>query len=351
MTEKTHAYAAHAAKAPLKAFSFTRRAPGPNDVVIDIAFCGICHSDVHQVRDEWGKGTFPMVPGHEIVGSVVAVGDKVQKFKVKDQVGVGCMVDSCKKCRACSDHEEQFCLDGATMTYGSEDKHGEGPTYGGYSTRIVVTEDFVLRLPQNLDLAATAPLLCAGITTYSPLSRFGVTKGQKVAVLGLGGLGHMGVKIARAMGAHVTVLTHSEHKREDAKRLGANEVVVTRDPDALAPLAETFDFILDTVSAKHDYQMYLGLLRYGGAMVLVGLPDAPSEFHAGSLVPKRRILAGSLIGGIKETQEMLDFCSEHNIVSDIELIGASSINDAMDRMVRGEVKYRFVLDCASLAQA
>ncbi len=343
----TPAYAVADAKSPLAPWTITRRPPGPHDVQIEIRYCGVCHSDIHQARGEWGGGIFPMVPGHEIVGHVGAVGDAVTRFKVGDRVGVGCFVDSCRECAACKDGEEQFCSEGMTATYNSLERGTRQPTYGGYSTRIVVNQDYVLRVPDSIPLDRAAPLLCAGITTYSPLRTFGVKAGDKIAVVGLGGLGHMGVKIARAMGAHVTVLSTSPSKRDDALKLGADEFAATADPQTFKNLAGRFDFILDTVSAPHDYNAYLGLLRRDGTMILVGLPDQPTPLSAGPLIMRRRRLAGSLIGGIRETQEMLDFCAEHGVASDIELIPIDKINEAYTRMIKGDVRYRFVIDCTS----
>jgi alcohol dehydrogenase (NADP+) len=344
---QSYGYAALRAKEPLAPYTFTRREPGPTDVVIEIAYSGVCHSDLHQVRDEWGAAIFPLVPGHEIVGRVTAVGNAVTKFAVGDLAGVGCMVDSCRTCASCRDGEEQFCSGPATFTYASMHKDGT-PTQGGYSDKIVVDEAFTLKISPKLDLAATAPLLCAGVTTYSPLRRWKVGPGQKVGVVGLGGLGHMAVKFARAFGAHVVLFTTSLAKKDDALRLGAHEVVVTKDPAALAAHAGTFDFILDTVSAQHDIDAFLGLLKRGGNMTLVGAPEEPSPVAAFSLIFKRASLAGSLIGGIAETQEMLDYCAEHGITSDIELIPMASINDAYERMLKSDVKYRFVIDMATL---
>ena len=343
----TSAYAVTEAKAPLTPWTIERRAPGPHEVQIEIRYCGVCHSDVHQVRGEWGGGIFPMVPGHEIVGEVGAVGSAVTKFKPGDRVGVGCFVDSCRECTPCKDGEEQYCSGGMTATYNSLERGTKQPTYGGYSTRIVVNEDYVLRVPDSIPLDRAAPLLCAGITTYSPLRTFGVKAGDKVAVVGLGGLGHMGVKIARAMGAHVTVLSTSPSKRDDALKLGADDFAATGDKQTFKKLAGSFDFILDTVSAAHDYNAYLGLLRHDGTMILVGMPDQPVPLGAGALIMGRKRLVGSLIGGIRETQEMLDFCAEHDIASDIELIPIEKINEAYERMIKGDVRYRFVIDCAS----
>lgn len=345
---KTKGFAAPAANVPLTPFSFERRELRENDVHIEIQFCGVCHSDVHQVRDEWGRGMFPMVPGHEIVGKVIAVGSKVNKFKVGDLAGVGCMVDACLHCGSCKEGLEQFCENGFVGTYNGKEKDGS-PTFGGYSNSIVVREEFCLSIPRNLNLAAVAPLLCAGITTYSPLRHWKVTKGQKVGVVGLGGLGHMAVKLANAMGAHVTVFTTSASKVEDAKRLGAHEVIISKDLEQMKKHANMFDFILDTVSAPHDYNLYLSLLHRDGSMVLVGLPDKPPTLQAGALIMGRRKLGGSLIGGIAETQEMLDFCGKHNIVSDIEMIPIQNINEAYERMIKSDVKYRFVIDMKSLA--
>ncbi|MEJ0009819.1 MAG: NAD(P)-dependent alcohol dehydrogenase [Alphaproteobacteria bacterium] len=347
----THAraFAAPAAKAPLKPWTFERREIGPNDVAIKIAYCGVCHSDLHQVKDEWGNATFPMVPGHEIVGHVTAVGAKVKKFKEGDTVGVGCMVDSCRVCDSCKEHLEQYCENGMSGTYNGTEQDRKTPTYGGYSDHIVTSQDFVLSIPKNLDLAAAAPLLCAGITTYSPLRHWNVGKGQKVGIVGLGGLGHMGVKFASAFGAETWMITTSPKKREDAKKLGAKDIVVSTDEADMAKHAGTFDFILSTISAKYDIGAYLNLLKRDGKMVVVGAPDKPSDLMTFSLIMGRKTLAGSLIGGIKETQEMLDFCGKHNIVSEIELIPIQKINEAYERMLKSDVRYRFVIDNASLA--
>ncbi|HYW52056.1 MAG TPA: NAD(P)-dependent alcohol dehydrogenase [Gemmatimonadaceae bacterium] len=340
-------YAAQQAKAPLAPFAFERRTPGPNDVQIEIAYCGVCHSDLHQARDEWGGAIFPMVPGHEIVGTVTAVGSDVKKFKVGDRAGVGCMVRSCGTCANCADDEEQYCTKGCTFSYNSMDVDGT-PTYGGYADNYVVDEKFALTIPASLDLAAAAPLLCAGITTYSPLRHWNVTAGQKVGVVGLGGLGHMALKFAKAFGAHVVQFTTSASKVDDAKRLGADEVVMSNDPAQMNAHAGSFDFILDTVSAPHDIMALLGLLKRDGTMTLVGVPDKPPVVHPFPLIMGRRSLAGSLIGGIAETQEMLDFCGEHGIVSDIEMIAMKDINEAYERMLKGDVKYRFVIDLKTL---
>ena len=342
----TKGYAAYAADQPLKPFSFERRDPTPTDVQIEILFCGVCHSDLHIARNEWDGTTYPCVPGHEIVGRVVKIGRDVKKLKEGEFAAVGCLVDSCRSCPDCEKGLEQYC-DGAVFTYNSKDKHTGGVTYGGYSKTIVVHEDFVLRLSSRLDPAAAAPLLCAGITTYSPLRHWKI-RGGKVGIIGLGGLGHMGVKFANAFGAHVVLFTTSPGKTADAKRLGAHEVVLSRDEDAMAEHASSFDFILDTVSAAHELDTYLNLLKRDGTMTLVGLPPKPESANPFSLVARRRSLAGSLIGGIPETQEMLDFCAERSIVCDIEKIPMAKINEAYDRMLKSDVKYRFVIDMATL---
>ena len=345
---KSQGFAALTAKAALAQFSFERREPGPQDVQIDIEYCGVCHSDLHTARDEWHMTQFPCVPGHEIVGHVVAVGAEVTSFKVGDLAGVGCMVGSCKHCASCDEGLEQYCENGFVGTYNGPLFGGEN-TFGGYSDNIVVRQDFVLHIAPGQNLAAVAPLLCAGITTYSPLKHWTVGPGQKVGIVGLGGLGHMGVKIAHAMGAHVVLFTTSPGKSADALRLGADEVVVSRNADEMAKHANSFDFILNTVAAPHDLDAFTGLLKRDGTMTLVGAPaephPSPSVFN---LVFKRRAIAGSLIGGIAETQEMLDFCAEHGIVADIEMIAIQDINEAYERMLKGDVKYRFVIDIASL---
>ena len=348
---KTKSYAASAATTPLAPFSFDRRDPGERDVQIEILFCGVCHSDVHTVRNEWHSTPYPCVPGHEIIGRVMKVGAKVENFKAGDIAGVGCLVDSCRICESCKEGLEQFCEEDAIFTYNSPDKHSGGLTYGGYSESIVVDEAFVLQVPGNLDLAATAPLFCAGITTYSPLRHHGVTKGQKVGVVGLGGLGHMGVKLAKAMGAHVVVFTTSLNKVEDALRLGADEVVHSKDEGAMKKRLNSFHFILDTVAANHDINAYLVLLKRDGNLTQVGVPSEPLAVDVSNLIFGRRNFSGSLIGGLKETQEMLNFCGEHNITSDIELIPIQQINEAYDRLVKSDVKYRFVIDMASLKQS
>jgi alcohol dehydrogenase (NADP+) len=346
---KAKAYAAASAKSPLVSVTIPRRDPGENDVQIEILFCGICHSDFHQVRNEWSAmpTVYPCVPGHEIVGRVTKVGSAVTKFKPGDIAAVGCLVDSDGNCPECQADLEQFCPN-MTLTYNSPDVHLGGVTYGGYSESIVVKEHFVLRVPSNLNLAAAAPLLCAGITTYSPMRHWGVTKGKKVGVVGLGGLGHMAIKFAHALGAHVVVFTTSPNKKEDALRLGADEVVVSRDTDQMRKHLNSFDFILDAVSAEHDINAYLQLLRRDGNMTLVGAPDKPHAVAAFSLIFKRRSLSGSPIGGIAETQEMLDFCGKNNITADVEVIPIQKVNEAYERLSRADVKYRFSIDMASL---
>ena len=348
-----NAYAAHSADTPFEPFSIERRDPNPNDVVISILFCGVCHSDLHTARGEWGGTRYPCVPGHEIVGRVIAVGGAVTKFKQGDLVGVGCMVDSCQSCEPCREGLEQFCDNGFTGTYNGPAQGTGENTYGGYSDRIVVREEFVLaiRHPEK-DLAAVAPLLCAGITTWSPLRHWKVGPGQKVGVVGIGGLGHMGIKLARALGAHVVAFTTSPSKVEDAKALGAHEVVVSRNADEMQAHAGSFHFILNTVAAPHDLDPFLALLKRDGTMTLVGVPAEPHPSPSvGLLVMKRKSVAGSLIGGIAETQEMLDFCAEHGILSDIEMIPMQAIEEAYERMSRSDVKYRFVIDMASMTKA
>ncbi len=346
---QTRAYAAHAADQPLAPFGFERRQPRPDDVAIEILYCGVCHSDLHFARNDWGMTRFPLVPGHEIVGRVTAVGDEVSRFRVGDLVGVGCMVDSCRHCQPCRDGVEQFCLEGFTMTYGSDDRQDGSFTQGGYADQIVVSEPFVLRMPEGIDLASAAPILCAGITTYSPLRHYGVEAGHRVGVIGMGGLGHMGVKLAKALGAEVTVFTRSEAKVEEARRHGADHVVVSTDAAQMDAVAERFDFMLDTVPVQHDLNPYLAALKYDGTHILVGLLDPIEPAIEGfNLVFKRRVLAGSLIGGIEETQELLDFCAEHDIRCDIETIDIQDINTAFERMEKGDVRYRFVIDMASL---
>jgi alcohol dehydrogenase (NADP+) len=344
----TRAYSARSETSPMAPFTLQRRAPGPRDIQIEILYCGVCHSDLHQARNEWRGTIYPCVPGHEIVGRVVKAGGEVKKFKEGDIAAVGCMVDSCRECPSCQRGYEQYCEKGAVLTYNSEDRHTGEITYGGYSESIVVDEAFALRVPSNLDLAATAPLLCAGITTYSPLRHWNVSRGQKVGVVGLGGLGHMAVKFANAFGANVVLFTTSPNKAEDAKRLGANEVVVSKNEDEMKKHLNSFDFILDTVSANHDLNAYLELLKLDGTLTLVGAPENPLPVEVFPLLTKRRRLAGSAIGGIQETQEMLNFCGEHGITSEIELIPIQQINQAYERLLRSDVKYRFVIDMASL---
>ncbi|OQW74074.1 MAG: hydroxyacid dehydrogenase [Proteobacteria bacterium ST_bin11] len=345
---KTLGYAAYNPQTPLRSFHFERRQPGAQDVLIEILYCGVCHSDLHQVRNEWRGTTFPIVPGHEIIGKVVEVGSQVKSFKPGDLAGVGCMVDSCGVCPDCRDHQEQFC-NHTVFTYNSPDKHTAKMTYGGYSNQIVVDEGFVLRVSDKLELAAVAPLLCAGITTYSPLRHWQIGKGHKVGIVGLGGLGHMGLKFAHAFGAEVVLFTTSPGKEANAKRLGASAVVISKNADEMEKHLSSFDFILNTVAVQHDLDQYLNLLKRDGTMCLVGVPSEPHPSpNVGNLIFRRRALAGSLIGGIRETQEMLDFCAEHGIVSDIELIPMAGINDAYQRMLKSDVKYRFVIDMATL---
>lgn len=347
-TTQVKAFGAEAATSPLNQLNIQRRKPQPHDVEIDILFCGVCHSDLHTVRNEWHGTRYPCVPGHEIVGKVISVGDHVTKFNVGDSAAVGCMVDSCRECDYCKEGLEQYCAVGNTGTYNSPDRYLGTRTYGGYSERVVVDENFVLKVPKNLDLAAAAPLLCAGITTYSPLKHWNIKAGKKIGIVGLGGLGHMGVKLAKAMGAEVIVFTTSASKVEDAKRLGADDVVISTDESQMKKYASKLHFVLDAVSAQHDINIYLNLLRVDGSLALVGAPEHPLPVAAFSLLPYRRSFAGSAIGGIAETQEMLDFCGKHNIVSDIEMINIQQINDAYERLLKGDVKYRFVIDMASL---
>lgn len=341
------AYAAAAAKKPLAPFSFTRREPGKHELLIDIAYCGVCHSDIHQVRDEWGRGIFPMVPGHEIVGRVAAVGSEVKGFKPGDFAGVGCFVDSCRVCGSCHEGLEQYCENGMTATYNGKDKSGQ-PTFGGYSTQIVVDENYTLRISNKIALEKAAPLLCAGITTYSPLKHWQAGPGKRVGVMGLGGLGHMAVKIASRMGAEVTVFSHTDKKRDDAKKFGAAHYVVSSDANQLTPLMRSFDLILNTVSASHELNTFMSLLKRDGTMVLLGIPERPEAVHPFALIGGRRRLAGSLIGGIRETQEMLDFCAQHEMGAEVEVIPIEQINQAYDRVISGDVRYRFVIDINSL---
>jgi uncharacterized zinc-type alcohol dehydrogenase-like protein len=344
---QSHGYAAQQSTTPLAPFSFQRRDPKEGDVVVEIEYCGVCHSDIHSARNEWGNAVYPMVPGHEIVGRVTAVGSGVSRFETGDRVGVGVIIDSCRTCASCKNNEEQYCEVGITLTYGMPDKYG-ALTQGGYANNIVADEHFVHAVSTKLDPAGVAPLLCAGITTYSPLRHWTVGPGKKVGVVGLGGLGHMGLKFAHSFGAHVVQFTTSESKVADAKRLGANEVVISKDAAAMKKEENTFDFILDTVSAVHDLNAYLPLLKRDAAYCQVGLPDQPPVINMGNLLFKRRALSGSIIGGMAETQEMLDYCAEHNIVSDVEVIPIQKINEAFERVIKADVKYRFVIDMASL---
>jgi alcohol dehydrogenase (NADP+) len=343
----TQGYAAMTAKAALQPFSFERREVGPQDVRITITHCGICHSDIHQARDEWGGSIFPMVPGHEIVGIVAQVGSAVKKIKTNDRVGVGCFIDSCRICPACREGSEQYCEAGMLLTYSGRGTDGS-PTQGGYSTQIVVDENYVLQIPFALSSAGAAPLLCAGITTYSPLRHWGVGRYHKLAVVGLGGLGHMAVKIAKAMGTEVTILSTSEPKRKDAKRLGVFDFALTSQPETFTRLQRRFDFILDTVSAPHNYNDYVNLLKTDGTMILVGVPDQPTLLEPFPLILHRRRIAGSVIGGIRETQEMLDFCATHHVESDVEVIPIQQVNEAYERILKGDVRFRFVIDLGSL---
>jgi len=344
----TRGYATQGPTSNLEPFNFERREPGPADVLIEIQYCGVCHSDIHQARNEWANSIYPMVPGHEIVGRVARVGPSVTKFKEGDLAGVGCFVDSCRRCRNCSDSEEQYCENHLVATYNGTETDEKTPTFGGYSSQIVVDEAYTLKIPSAIAPERAAPLLCAGITTYAPLRRFKVGEGQRVGVVGLGGLGHMGVKLAASMGARVTVFSTSPSKEKDARDLGAHDFVVTRDPQKLEALAGQYDFILDCVSAQHDINLYLNLLRREGALALVGLPEKPMEVGAFSLITNGRVLAGSMIGGIRETQEMLDYCAERGIASDVEVIPIQQIEEAYERTIRGDVRYRFVIDMKSL---
>jgi alcohol dehydrogenase (NADP+) len=344
-------YGATAALTPVAPFSFNRRDPGPDDVLIKIAYCGVCHSDLHQVRNEWRDTIYPCVPGHEIVGHVVSVGRNVTRFRAGEAAAVGCMVGSCRTCSACKEGLENYCELGPNATYNGVDPVIGGPTFGGYSDRIVVDQHFVLKVPEGMDLAATAPLLCAGITTYSPLKHWGVGPGKKVGVVGLGGLGHMGLKIAHAMGAHVVLFTTSSGKAADARTLGADEVVISKNAAEMAAQGETFDFILDTVAADHPIDSYLALLKRDGTLCQVGAPENPLSVAVFSVIMRRRSFAGSLIGGLPETQEMLDFCAEHGLVADIELIAIDQVEQAYARMLKSDVKYRFVIDMATLPKA
>ncbi|QES91948.1 NAD(P)-dependent alcohol dehydrogenase [Empedobacter brevis] len=347
----TKVYAAFNEIDALGPHTIERRQLSPKDIFIDIEYCGVCHSDIHTAKGDWGKPNYPVVPGHEIIGRVKEIGAEVTKFKVGDLVGVGCMVESCQHCHSCDEGLEQYCENGFTGTYNSKNSKYGGVTYGGYSENVVVEEDFVLHVPENIDVKAAAPLLCAGITTWSPLRHWKVKAGDKVGVIGLGGLGHMGVKFAKAMGAHVVMITTSESKGEDAKKLGADEVLISKDADQMKAHQNTFDFLLNTIPVKHDVNPYLALLKLDKTMCMVGAIEPLDAVHGGLLIMKRRNLAGSLIGGIKETQEMLDFCGEHNIVSDIEMIDIQNINTAYERMMKSDVKYRFVIDIKSLKES
>lgn len=345
---KAKGIAAQSAKSGLAPFSFERRNPKEHDVVIDIKYCGICHSDIHQVKSEWGEAIYPMVPGHEIAGVVSAVGAKVKKYKIGDHVGVGCFVDSCRTCSSCKQDLEQYCLDGMTGTYNAVERDGKTPTYGGYSNVIVVDENYVLQIPKSIPLDKAAPLLCAGITLYSPLAHWKAGPGKKVAIMGLGGLGHMGVKIAVALGCEVTVLSHSDKKREDALKMGAHHFVSTHDKKVFKKYASNFDLIINTVSAEINMNDYFELLKLDGTLVVVGVPEKPLSIHPFPLIMKRRSYSGSVIGGIKETQEMLDFCAKHKITPEIEVIKANQVNEAYERVLKSDVRYRFVIDMASL---
>lgn len=348
MNTTIKAYGAEDSKADLKPMDLERRTCGDDDVKIDITYCGVCHSDIHTVRNDWKGSKYPVVPGHEIIGRVIETGKNVSNFKEGDLVGVGCMVDSCQECDSCKEDLEQFCEQGMVGTYNGKDKHLGGHTFGGYSTSIVVDKNFVLTIPDTIDEKGAAPLLCAGITTWSPLRAWNVKKGDKVGVIGLGGLGHMGVKFANALGAHVVMITTSPEKAKDAKTLGAHEVLISKDQEAMKKHKNSFDFILNTIPVGHEMDPYISLLKRDATMVLVGAVEPLQPFHGGGLIGGRKRIAGSLIGGIKETQEMLDFCGEHNIVSDIELIDMKDINKAYERVIDSDVKYRFVIDMASL---
>ena len=345
---ETKGYAAQSARTPLTPWNFKRRETEPHDIQIDILYCGVCHSDLHQIRDEWGGSIYPMVPGHEIIGRVSKIGNHVKKFKVGDLAGVGCLVDSCRECENCRHGLEQYCTGGQSFTYNSYEQDKKTPTYGGYSKLIVTHEDFVLHISEKLPITGVAPLLCAGITTYSPLRHWGVGKGHKIGVLGLGGLGHMAVKFAASFGAEVTMLSTSPSKEADAKKLGAHKFVLTSNETSLKAVKGYFDFIIDTVSAPHDYNLYLSLLKTDGIQICVGVPPTPAQILGFSLLNGRKSLAGSSIGGLPETQEMLDYCAAHNIVSDVEVIDIKNIQNAYDRMLKGDVHYRFVIDMATL---
>jgi uncharacterized zinc-type alcohol dehydrogenase-like protein len=344
----TKGYAAHNAVSPLVPWNFERREPGPNDVQVDILYCGVCHSDIHQTRNEWNNAIYPMVPGHEIIGRVVKVGDNVKRFKTGDIAGVGVIVDSCRECNNCKHGLEQYCVNGAVFTYNGFERDGKTPTYGGYSNRIVTNNYFVYNISDKLPLEGVAPLLCAGITTYSPLRHWNISNWHKVGVLGLGGLGHMAVKFASSFGAEVTMLSTSPSKEVDARKLGAQNFVHTKNSEQVKKIANYFDFIVDTVSAPHDYNMYLNMLKTNGTLICVGIPPTPVEIYGFNLLGNRRSIAGSTIGSVQETQEMLDYCAEHNIVSEVEVIAIKDINAAYERMIKGDVRYRFVIDMATL---
>jgi uncharacterized zinc-type alcohol dehydrogenase-like protein len=344
----TKGYAGHNAVSPLVPWNFERRDPGLYDVQIDILYCGVCHSDIHQARNEWNESTFPMVPGHEIIGRVAKVGENVKKFKLGDFVGVGVIVNSCRECNNCKHGIEQYCSNGAVFTYNSFERDGKTPTYGGYSNRIVTNEYFVYNISDKLPLAAVAPLLCAGITTYSPLRHWNISNWHKVGIIGLGGLGHMAVKFAASFGAEVTLLSTSPSKEADAKKLGAHNFILTKDPEQVKKVSNYFDFILDAVSAPHDYNVYLNMLKTNGTLICVGIPPTPVQFKCFNLLDNRRSIAGSKIGSVQETQEMLDYCAEHNIVSEVEVIAIKDINTAFERMIKGDVHYRFVIDMSTL---
>jgi uncharacterized zinc-type alcohol dehydrogenase-like protein len=348
LTVPARGYAAPGPSRPLEPFNFARREPGPRDIVIDIKYCGICHSDIHQVRDEWAEGIFPMVPGHEIAGFVSRVGAEVNRFKIGDRAGVGCFVDSCRECEACRAGLEQYCENHLVQTYNGLEADGATPTYGGYSNHIVIDEKYALHLPTNLDLSRVAPLLCAGVTTWSPLKHWNVGPGQRVGIVGLGGLGHMAVQFASQFGADVTLFTTSPGKTHDARRLGAQHVVNSREEGALTNLARSFDFILSTVSSEYALNTYLELLKRDGTLVVVGIPSTPPRLDLQPLISMRRTVAGSMIGGIRETQQMLDYCGAHGVASDVEVIPIQQVNEAYERVLRGDVRYRFVIDMQTL---
>ena len=347
---QTRGYAAKGPSLPLQPFDFERREPGPHDVLVNIQYCGVCHTDIHQVRNEWRGSIYPMIPGHEIIGTAASVGDRVSKFKIGSRVGVGTFVDSCRKCGPCREEEEQYCEKGAIWTYNCYECDGKTLTQGGYSTYITVDEAYAFRIPDSIPPERAAPLLCAGTTTYSPLRHFGVKRGSRIAVVGLGGLGHMAVKFAKAFGANVTVMSHSPSKREDAMRFGADNFIVTNGPETFRKNKSSFDFVVDTISAKHDFNEYLNLLRFEGTMILLGVPE-PALLAPASLENSRRCLAGSNVGGTRDTREMLDFCARHGIAADVEVIPIQRIEEAFDRTVRGDVRYRFVIDIASLRES